>query len=207
MRLSNISLLLFDTSILIAAARLDRLADAEVVTVNFNVLHDPTSISTSKAHSYAPPSSSSSSHALAAVANSSSSSSSSSTSSTSVGKIPPPILTTTSYLNKMKQRVPTEGKGWWVNNEEEQGEGTGKEEKERMDGGNSNNEAKQGIKGSEDFSYGVKSASKENEDENEEDEGGGGESRAVKESQPRRLSPGNIQSTYSSAEYVSPPLK
>ena len=176
---------LFDFSILFAAARLDRLADAEVVTVSFNVLHDPTSTTPSKAHSYAP-SSSSSSPAAAAVTNSSPSSSS--TSSTTVGKIPPPILNTASYLNKMKQRAPTEGKGWWVNNEEKQGEGEGKEkEKEVVE----NSEAKQGMKASEDFSYGVKNVSKGNgnENENERERGGGGG--VVKESQPRILNPGD----------------
>ena len=148
---------------------MDRLADAEVITVNFNVLHDPTSTSTitSKAHSSAPSSSSSSSSSYssapgggggvgAAVGQNSSSSSSS---TMSPGKIPPPlILNTASYLNKMKQRTPTEGKGWMVNSDEMQGESGGNvKEIEKLDSGNSNSTVKQGVKASEDLSSGAQS--------------------------------------------------
>lgn len=168
----------FDIFFVIVAARQDQLSDVELVTVNFNVLHDPASTSTSretsKAHPNAslPSSTSSTSTATAALHNSSPSSSSSSSSPAKGGKISAPILNTALYLNKLKQSTPTEGKNWWVNNEEKLGEGNEKD-KEAVDGNSSSSEAKQGRRESEDFSYGSKNVSEEKDTAKEKGGGGG----------------------------------
>lgn len=169
----------FDIFFFNAAARQDQLSDVEVVTVNFNVLHDPASNSTSSPPSKALPkaslpsststSSSSTSTAAAALPNSPPSSSSSSSMG---GKTPAPILNTALYLNKLKQSSPSEGKNWWVNNEEKQGEGN-ENDKDAVDGNSASGEAKQGRRESEDFSYGAKNVSDE-KDKVKEIGGGGG---------------------------------
>lgn len=151
----------FDIFFFNAAARQDQLSDVGIVTVNFNVLHDPASTSTLSSPSKALPkaslpSSTSSSSTSTALPNSSPSSSSSS--SAMGGKTPAPILNTALYLNKLKQSTPSEGKNWWVNNEEKQGEGNEKD-KDAVDGNSASGEAKQGRRESEDFSYGAKNVS------------------------------------------------
>jgi hypothetical protein len=87
-------------------------------------------------------------------------------------KTPAPILNTALYLNKLKQSTPSEGKNWWVNNEEKQGEGNEKD-KDAVDGNSASGEAKQGKRESEDFSYGAKNVS-DDKDIVKEKGGGGG---------------------------------
>lgn len=78
----------------------------------------------------------------------------------------------------MKQRTPTEGKGWLVDSDEMQGESGGfVKEIEKLDTSTSNSPAKQDVKVSKDLSSSAQNKSKSERDGG----GGGGGGGAVKE--------------------------